>query len=203
MGLLLLKQRRQPPSFNPASMLCSFSSAILLLLLGYCSASVNAAMSMGDHRGLAMHQQRRSASLEELVNRRNTRSFPYSAVSYLRMLPQSVVPNPHLIFSPSSTNSLAQLSRGNHKQRLLLTQPEIVELIDLIDSLESPPAAPAVSAPPAEETAEEDASDPTEPLVVNQLIKPYTTTVDRERRSAGPVLKRYACRFKFCRIFDA
>uniref|UniRef100_A0A1I7SLU6 Neuropeptide-Like Protein n=1 Tax=Bursaphelenchus xylophilus TaxID=6326 RepID=A0A1I7SLU6_BURXY len=26
---------------------------------------------------------------------------------------------------------------------------------------------------------------------------------DRERRSTGPVYKRYACRFKFCRIFDA
>ncbi|CAD5229595.1 unnamed protein product [Bursaphelenchus okinawaensis] len=25
----------------------------------------------------------------------------------------------------------------------------------------------------------------------------------RERRSTGPVYKRYACRFKFCRIFDA
>jgi len=55
------------------------------------------------------------------------------------------------------------------------TDREISEIIDLLDSVGE----------------EED----------SQGGESSTTKVDRERRAA-PMLKRYACRFKFCRIFD-
>ncbi|KAI1706357.1 hypothetical protein DdX_13015 [Ditylenchus destructor] len=141
------------------------------------------------------HQQRRSSTLEEIVQRRMTRAFPYSGVSsYLRMTQpaSSAQINPHVIFSPSAhtfSNSLAHWRRtdGSKAQERVLfvdkTEPEIAELIDLLDNLEAHGVV---------QMADNDEKISLDPLVTS-----------RQRRSNGPVLKRYACRFKFCRIFDA
>ncbi|KAI1730589.1 hypothetical protein Ddc_03295 [Ditylenchus destructor] len=150
-------------------------------------------LALTDHQ---QHQQRRSSTLEEIVQRRMTRAFPYSGVSsYLRMTqPASSAPHvsPHVIFSPSAhtfSNSLAHWRRtdGSKAQERVLfvdrTEPEITELIDLLDNLEAREAV---------QMADNDEKISLGPLVTS-----------RQRRSNGPVLKRYACRFKFCRIFDA
>uniref|UniRef100_A0A915E8Z6 Uncharacterized protein n=1 Tax=Ditylenchus dipsaci TaxID=166011 RepID=A0A915E8Z6_9BILA len=84
---------------SPMSCSDAFKHILLVLLVTILSQPTVGMNPMG------LHQQRRSSSLEELLQHRNIRSFPYSSVSYMRMLPpssQSQQPiNPQLIFSLS------------------------------------------------------------------------------------------------------